>query len=142
MTKQNSKTKEKVLNKNLINFDNDEQGREGAYPVFPPFPVPLPPAGAGASTYGISAMELEQRLAECHPLETDVRRDLTDLEFISIDAAKTQDIDDALYADISDDGWTLYVAIADPTAGRLLQAAVMTQRFRVYTNPDVVGAAL
>ncbi|WP_232059059.1 RNB domain-containing ribonuclease [Kineobactrum salinum] len=60
--------------------------------------------------------ELEQQLASCRPLETERRRDLTDLEFISIDAAKTQDIDDALYADISSDGWTLYVAIADPTA--------------------------
>ena len=44
------------------------------------------------------------------------RRDLTALEFISIDAAKTQDIDDALYAEVSSDGWNLYVAIADPTA--------------------------
>ena len=59
---------------------------------------------------------LEQRVAEFNPLQTGQRRDLTDLEFISIDAAKTQDIDDALYADISSDGWTLYVAIADPTA--------------------------
>lgn len=44
------------------------------------------------------------------------RRDCTDLEFVSIDAAKTQDIDDALYAEISEGGWNLYVAIADPTA--------------------------
>jgi VacB/RNase II family 3'-5' exoribonuclease len=63
-----------------------------------------------------SQSELEQRLATVNPMETTQRRDLTDLEFVSIDAAKTQDIDDALYADISSDGWTLYVAIADPTA--------------------------
>ena len=63
-----------------------------------------------------SRKELEQRLADCRPLETDRRRDLTDLEFVSIDAAKTQDIDDALYAEISEGGWTLFVAIADPTA--------------------------
>jgi VacB/RNase II family 3'-5' exoribonuclease len=63
-----------------------------------------------------SQKQLEQRLADFKPLETDRRRDLTDLEFVTIDAAKTQDIDDALYADISSDGWTLYVAIADPTA--------------------------
>ncbi|MEM9255685.1 MAG: VacB/RNase II family 3'-5' exoribonuclease [Pseudomonadota bacterium] len=60
--------------------------------------------------------DLAQRLEDCQPLETDKRRNLTDLEFVSIDAAKTQDIDDALYAEISSDGWTLYVAIADPTA--------------------------
>ena len=60
--------------------------------------------------------ELEQSLATCKPLETEKRRDLSDLEFVSVDAAKTQDIDDALYAEISSDGWTLFVAIADPTA--------------------------
>jgi len=38
-------------------------------------------------------------LAHCNLLESDKRRDLTDLEFVSIDAAKTQDIDDALYAE-------------------------------------------
>ncbi len=65
---------------------------------------------------GASKKELAQQLETCNPLETDRRRDLTDLEFISIDAAKTQDIDDALYAEISDDGWTLFVAIADPTS--------------------------
>jgi VacB/RNase II family 3'-5' exoribonuclease len=63
-----------------------------------------------------SAKELEKLLAERRPLEAERRRDLTDLEFVSIDTAKTQDIDDALYAEISDEGWTLYVAIADPTA--------------------------
>ena len=62
-----------------------------------------------------SKKELEQSLANCKPLETEKRRDLTDLEFVTIDAAKTQDIDDALYAEISSDGWTLFVAIADPT---------------------------
>lgn len=34
------------------------------------------------------------------------------------------------------------IAIADPTAAGLLQSVVMTPRFRVYTNPDVVGAEL
>ncbi len=34
------------------------------------------------------------------------------------------------------------IAIADPDAAGLLQTAVMTPRFRVYTNPDVVGAEL
>ena len=63
-----------------------------------------------------SKKELQESLATCKPMETEKRRDLTDLEFVSIDAARTQDIDDALYAEISSDGWTLFVAIADPTA--------------------------
>lgn len=63
-----------------------------------------------------SKLEVERLVAQCRPLETGKRRDLTDLEFISIDTVKTQDIDDALYAEISSDGWTLFVAIADPTA--------------------------
>jgi len=60
--------------------------------------------------------EVQRLLTERKPLETDKRRDLTGLEFISIDTVKTQEIDDALYAEISNDGWTLFVAIADPTA--------------------------
>jgi VacB/RNase II family 3'-5' exoribonuclease len=63
-----------------------------------------------------SRKELEDKLATCRPLETEQRRDLSDLEFISIDTLKTQDIDDALYAESSSGGWTLFVAIADPTA--------------------------
>ena len=63
-----------------------------------------------------SKEELKAALLRCKPMETERRRDLTHLEFVSIDASKTQDIDDALYAEISDDGWTLFVAIADPTA--------------------------
>jgi ribonuclease R len=63
-----------------------------------------------------SKEELKAALLRCKPMEAERRRDLTHLEFVSIDASKTQDIDDALYAEISDDGWTLFVAIADPTA--------------------------
>ena len=65
---------------------------------------------------GVSRKDLAQCLEQHNPLETGKRRDLSDLEFVSIDTARTQDIDDALYAEISTDGWTLFVAIADPTA--------------------------
>ncbi len=86
--------------------------------------------------------QLEQRLAEFKPLETDRRRDLTDLEFVTIDAAKTQDIDDALYADISTDGWTLYVAIADPTAYIPADSPLLPEVARrgtsVYFHGDVL----
>ncbi len=44
------------------------------------------------------------------------REDLSALPFVTIDAPSTLDMDDALYAEKSDSGWTLYVAIADPTA--------------------------
>lgn len=96
----------------------------------------------GVSWSPAAQQELEQQLATCRPLETERRRDLTDLEFISIDAAKTQDIDDALYADISSDGWTLYVAIADPTAyiapGSRLLEDIASRGTSIYFHGDVL----
>ena len=59
---------------------------------------------------------LESCLAERDPVNEEHREDFCDLAFVSIDAARTQDIDDALYAEVTSDGWLLYVAIADPTA--------------------------
>lgn len=44
------------------------------------------------------------------------REDLTQLPFVTIDTAQTEDMDDALYAERDGDGWTLWVAIADPDA--------------------------
>jgi ribonuclease R len=91
---------------------------------------------------GASRTDLEQRLAQCRPLETDRRRDLTGLEFVSIDAAKTQDIDDALYAEISEGGWSLFVAIADPTAyidaACPLHRDVAARGTSVYFHGDVL----
>ena len=91
---------------------------------------------------GSSRRELEKALAQCKPLETERRRDLADLEFVSIDAAKTQDIDDALYAEISSDGWTLFVAIADPTAyiepDSSLYRDVAARGTSVYFHGDVL----
>jgi VacB/RNase II family 3'-5' exoribonuclease len=99
--------------------------------------------------YGLSAQwsaagkaELKRRLAEHKPLETQRRRNLTDLEFVSIDAAKTLDIDDALYAEISQDGWILYVAIADPTAyianGSELHHEIAARATSIYFHGDVL----
>ena len=89
-----------------------------------------------------SLNDIEKSLAE-HPSETTLdRRDLTDLEFVTIDAAKTQDIDDALYAEISDDGWTLFVAIADPTAyvstASRLYKDIAQRATSVYFHGDVL----
>ncbi|GME31686.1 MULTISPECIES: exoribonuclease II [unclassified Pantoea] len=45
------------------------------------------------------------------------REDLTALDFVTIDSASTQDMDDALYVEAQDDGTLrLIIAIADPTA--------------------------
>lgn len=43
------------------------------------------------------------------------RKDMTNLSWLTIDAESTQDMDDALYAEaLTDGGWLLRVAIADP----------------------------
>lgn len=43
------------------------------------------------------------------------RQDLTSIPFVTIDSAHTEDMDDALYIEKTDFGYSLYVAIADPT---------------------------
>ncbi|MBJ3813605.1 exoribonuclease II [Shimwellia pseudoproteus] len=65
-----------------------------------------------------------------------VREDLTDLSFVTIDSASTEDMDDALYAERAENGdIRLLVAIADPTAwiapGSKLDNAA---RIRAFTN--------
>ena len=42
------------------------------------------------------------------------RRDMREVPFVTIDAAETRDVDDALYIEENDAGWRLFVAIADP----------------------------
>ncbi|WP_157729891.1 VacB/RNase II family 3'-5' exoribonuclease [Bacterioplanes sanyensis] len=54
----------------------------------------------------------EQGLDELLPQ----REDFTHLPFVTIDSAGTRDLDDALYAEAHSQGWTLWVAIADPAA--------------------------
>ncbi|WIX31461.1 exoribonuclease II [Salinicola sp. JS01] len=56
--------------------------------------------------------------ADSWPLQEEglEREDLTAEPFFTIDGEKTRDMDDALRVETSDDGWTLTVAIADPTA--------------------------
>lgn len=89
-----------------------------------------------------SLQALEQCLQSVNPLRDEKRRDLTDLEFVSIDATRTQDIDDALYAEISSDGWNLYVAIADPTAyiepGSTLEHEIAARACSVYFHGDAI----
>ncbi len=97
----------------------------------------LPTQWSSASRESVSAC-----LASPGPLVTERRRDLTDLEFISIDAAKTLDIDDVLYAESSNNGWTLFVGIADPTAyiaGQAeLRAEIAARGTSVYFHGDLL----
>lgn len=65
------------------------------------------------------------------------RRDLTALDFVTIDSASTEDMDDALYAESTADGKLLLtVAIADPTAwiaeGSKLDKAAKVRAFTNY----------
>jgi ribonuclease R len=66
------------------------------------------PAPVLAETEALTQDDIE-RLAQA-------RADLTALPFVTIDAASTQDMDDALLAERTDSGWRLRVAIADPAA--------------------------
>jgi exoribonuclease-2 len=63
------------------------------------------------------------------------RRDLTALDFVTIDSASTEDMDDALYVEAADGKLHLTVAIADPTAwiaeGSKLDNAA---KIRAFTN--------
>lgn len=47
---------------------------------------------------------------------SELRRDMREVPFVTIDAAETRDVDDALYIEENDAGWRLFVAIADPDA--------------------------
>lgn len=64
------------------------------------------------------------------------REDLTSLDFITIDSASTEDMDDALYVEAGDgDTLLLTIAIADPTAYVLPDTPLDTiARERAFTN--------
>ncbi|WP_163835176.1 ribonuclease R family protein [Spartinivicinus ruber] len=47
---------------------------------------------------------------------TEQHRDLTTVPFVTIDSATTQDMDDALFAEASQEGWRVLIAIADPAS--------------------------
>ena len=44
------------------------------------------------------------------------RKDLSDLGFVTIDAESTRDMDDAIAITRVDNGWTLHIAVADPSS--------------------------
>lgn len=69
------------------------------------------------------------------------RRDMRETPFVTIDAATTLDMDDALYAEPEGDGWRLWVAIADPTAlvaeGGPLEKAARERATTVYFPGEI-----
>ena len=73
-------------------------------------------AGVQPNWHENIANNLVEHTTRSSPLTEPDRTDLTHLAFVSIDAARTQDIDDAVYAEVTNEGWTLFVAVADPTA--------------------------
>jgi ribonuclease R len=86
--------------------------------------------------------QLSGILANPSPSPCGDRRDLSDLPFVTIDSARTLDIDDALFAETTDSGWHLYVAIADPTEliepNSPLDQSFREQGVSLYLPGDVV----
>jgi len=61
--------------------------------------------------------ELIQKSSNSNDNNLTSRIELHDLPFVTIDSASTKDMDDAVFAQPTEQGWRLMVAIADPSAG-------------------------
>src|SRR5690554_1141309 len=84
----------------------DEIGIEGRY-IAAKFNLP--------SEWNEAALEQSQNIT-VKSFDNSTRVDLSDLPLVTIDSEYTRDIDDAVYAQSSADGWKLTTAIADPSA--------------------------
>ena len=96
-----------------------------------------------ASTWSSKCIREYNTLIEsCQISGRSLRKDLTNKDFISIDAARTQDIDDALFAEVSAKGWNLYVAIADPVSvidlGSSLHQEISERATSIYFHGDLI----
>lgn len=70
------------------------------------------------------------------------RRDLTALDFVTIDSASTEDMDDALYVEAAADGKLhLTVAIADPTA-RIAEGSKLDKAAKFAPSPTICRALI
>ena len=93
--------------------------------------------------WSLKSLEESEKLISINKASnTSLRKNLTNKNFISIDSARTQDIDDALYAEADTDGWNLFVAIADPTAIIELDGAlhreISDRATSVYFHGDLI----
>lgn len=70
------------------------------------------------------------------------REDLRNIPFVTIDSAETRDLDDALYAEVTPEGWRVMVAVADPTAfipeGSPLDRTAMARGSTVYMPGRII----
>lgn len=66
--------------------------------------------------FDASVSELVEALTQQERPAFEDRTDLTALPLITIDSASTRDLDDAVFAEETEAGWRLVIAIADPTA--------------------------
>jgi VacB/RNase II family 3'-5' exoribonuclease len=86
----------------------DDDGIEAAYTLAKnQFNLPLSKA-VSAEVAAIDQTMIDTLAAE--------RTDLRQLDFVTIDAASTEDMDDAIFAEKDGENWSLKVAIADPAA--------------------------
>lgn len=71
-----------------------------------------------ADTFAEVAEKQTQEIQQTSEKKLENVSDLGHLPFVTIDSASTEDLDDAVYAENQADngGWTLYCAIADPSA--------------------------
>ncbi|HEY7885481.1 MAG TPA: VacB/RNase II family 3'-5' exoribonuclease, partial [Cellvibrionaceae bacterium] len=85
----------------------DESGIEGRY-IAAKFGLP--------NQWDQASLTQAQQIAAAGPLLDPDRRDMTDIEFVTIDSEFTRDMDDAIYTEQTAEGWKLVTAIADPGA--------------------------
>ncbi|WHI52627.1 VacB/RNase II family 3'-5' exoribonuclease [Microbulbifer sp. MLAF003] len=66
--------------------------------------------------FGPAAEKQAKTISEQIVTNTSERTDLSELGFVTIDAETTRDMDDALAVTPSENGWTLHIAVADPSS--------------------------
>ncbi|AQQ68001.1 RNAse R [Microbulbifer agarilyticus] len=88
------------------------------------------------NTFSKGALEQAEAIpAQLESICTD-RKDLSELGFVTIDSESTRDMDDAIAITKTDAGWTLHIAVADPSslieAGSPLDKDALARANSVY----------